>query len=452
MNPMALPKLGRRTVLRGFGTALALPWLEALLPGVARAAGRAAEPREAPQRTAFLYVPNGVHMPDWTPAVEGREFELPHVLAPLAPFREHVTVLSGLAHDKARANGDGPGDHARAAAAFLTGVQPLKSDGAVRLGRSADQVIAAALGARTRFRSLELGCEGGRQSGQCDSGYACAYSSNIAWQDETTPAAKEINPRHAFDRLFRGGEDGESARARAEREARRKSVLDFVRADAQRLRVRLGAEDRARLDAYESGIRELERRLEFGGAASDLPDVPDSARAAGIPDSYAEHVDRMSDILALAFQTDSTRVATFMLADEGSNKSYGFLGAPEGHHNLSHHAGDAEKQKKIRDINRFHVERLAYLLARLADAREGDGTLLEAVMLVYGSGLSDGQRHAHDDLPVLLIGGGGGALRPGRHVRHPRNTPMNDLFLALFERMDVRVEAFGDGSAPLADV
>jgi hypothetical protein len=318
-------------------------------------------------------------------------------------------------------------------------------------------VIAAAIGARTRFRSLELGCEGGRQSGQCDSGYACAYSSNIAWQDETTPAAKETNPRLVFDRLFRGGEDGESARARAEREARKMSVLDFVRADAKRLRGKLGAEDRRRLDAYESGIRELERRLEFRAedelaGVPGVPGVPDSARPASIPDGYAEHVDRMSDLLALAFQTDTTRVATFMLADEGSNKSYGFLGAPEGHHTLSHHDGDVEKQRKIRDINRFHVERLAYLLARLADVREGDRALLDSAMLVYGSGISDGQRHSHGDLPVLLIGGGGGTLRPGRHVRHPKDTPLNDLFLALFERMDVRVDSFGDGRAPLADV
>jgi hypothetical protein len=454
-SSMAPPALHRRAVLRGLGTAIALPWLEALLPS-GRAAGAARAP--LPLRAAFLYVPNGVHVPDWTPAADGAGFELPHTLAPLAPFRRHLTVLSGLAHDQARAHGDGPGDHARAAATFLTGVHPLKSEGAVRLARSADQVIAAAIGARTRFRSLELGCERGRTSGQCDSGYSCAYSSNVSWQDATTPAAKETNPRLVFDRLFRGGADGESARARAEREARHRSVLDFVRDDARRLRTRLGAEDRARLEAYETGIRELERRLDLAAAeappeVSDSPiGVPDAARPIGVPDDFAEHVDRMSDLIALAFQTDSTRVATFLLANEGSNRSYANLGVPEGHHDLSHHGGDAEMQRKIRDINRFHVERLAYLLARLDAAREGDRTLLDQCMLVYGSGISDGQTHAHHDLPVLLIGGGGGRLDPGRHVRHSAGTPMNDLFLALFERLDVPVAAFGDGRRPLAGV
>ena len=254
--------LSRRTVLRGLGTALALPWLEATL------SARETSPAAPPLRLAFLYVPNGAHMPDWTPAAEGRQFELPYLLEPLEPYRKELLVLSGLTHDKARANGDGPGDHARAASVFLTGVQPLKPNGQVRAGVSVDQLAADSLGTATRFRSLELGCEAGRQSGECDSGYACAYSNNISWRTPTTPAAKETNPRLVFERLFRDGEDGASAAARAERQEKKRSVLDFVRADARRLERKLGTADRRILDDYFSGLRELERRVRVG--ARDL--------------------------------------------------------------------------------------------------------------------------------------------------------------------------------------
>ena len=258
-------ELTRRTVLRGFGTALALPLLESIAP----ARGRWSAQEPPPARLVYVYVPNGMHMPDWSPAVQGADYELPWILEPLAPLRARFSILGGLAHDKARANGDGPGDHARAAAVFLTGVQPLKTDGQVRLGASADQIAAAAIGDRTRFRSVQLGMERGRTSGQCDSGYSCAYSSNISWQSDTTPAAKEVNPRTVFDRLFRGGGDELASAAGAERRERRKSVLDFVRADAERLRARLAAEDRRKLDEYESGLRELlseerrGRRIDF---------------------------------------------------------------------------------------------------------------------------------------------------------------------------------------------
>ncbi|MDP6539077.1 MAG: DUF1552 domain-containing protein [Planctomycetota bacterium] len=439
--------LSRRTLLHGAGASLALPWLEAMLPA------RVMSPPEGARITRWLtlYVPNGIHMPDWTPAAEGAEFDLPFLLEPLAPFREHLSVLSGLTHDKGRANGDGPGDHARAAATFLTGVQPLKTDGQVLLGRSADQVAAAELGHRTRLRSVELGCEAGRSSGECDSGYACAYSNNISWQSETVPAAKEIDPRLVFHRLFRGGDEDESSEAIAERLRRRRSILDFVRADSSRLRRYLSVEDRRKLDEFFDGIREVERRIEFEENAH-VAEVPDSERPTGVPKDDGEHIRLMNDLLVLALQTDSTRIATFMLANEGSNKSYPKLEVREGHHSLSHHGGDEAKQAQIRTINRFHTEQLAHLLGRLAGVREGAGSLLDAVMLVYGSGLGDGNRHNHDDLPVLLIGGGNGALSPGRHLRFAAETPLNNLHLALLERLGAPTAALGDGTGVLEGI
>jgi hypothetical protein len=402
----------------------------------------------SPRRLLYVYVPNGAHMPDWAPAQEGALGELPFILAPLRRHRERLSVLSGLAADKARPNGDGPGDHARAAAAFLTGVQPLKADGRVRLGPSADQVAAAALGGSTPFRSLVLGCESGGSSGECDSGYSCAYSSNISWVSATAPASKEVNPRLVFDRLFRGGEEAEDAAARAERAARRRSILDFVAADAGALRRRLGGADRARLEEYLDGVRELERRLERFERAR-RPEVPEAARPAGIPDDFGEHLRLMLELIALAFATDSTRVATLLVANEGSNRSYRELGVAEGHHSLSHHGGDAAKQAAIRAINRFHVEQLAVLLDRLAGMREGSGDLLDSVLLVYGSGIADGNAHNHEDLPILLCGGGCASLPPGRHLRFPRNTPLNNLHLTLLDAMRCPVPTLGDATGLL---
>jgi len=437
-----MPTLHRRTFLRGAGTLIALPALEAF--GLA-AVG------QAPRRLVYVYVPNGVHMPAWTPQAEGQLPEaLPPTLAPLAPWRRELSVLSGLTHDKARANGDGPGDHARASAAFLTGMQPLKSEGKVQLGISADQLAADELGDVTPFRSLVMGAERGRGSGQCDSGYACAYSNNISWHGPTLPAAKEVDPKRAFDRLFRGGVDAESAAAAAERLERRKSVLDFVRTDTKHLARQLGSEDRQRLDEYCEGLRELERRIEATARRERL-DVPDEARP-GERDSYEEHLDQLCDILHLALVTDSTRIATLMFGNEGSNRSYRSLGISEGHHSLSHHGADPEKEQKIATINLFHTRVLARLLEKLYETQEGGKRLLDSTMLVYGSGIADGNRHTHHELPVLLCGRGGGSLEPGRHVRWPENTPMNNLHLALLERMGVTAERLGDSTGVLAGI
>jgi hypothetical protein len=440
------------------GTAIALPWLDSMLPGSVQAATQADASginttAGRPLRMAFLYVPNGVHMEDWTPVAEGESFTLPSTLEPLAAFKSDLCVLTGLTQKKAFANGDGAGDHARALASFLTGVQARKTHGAdIRAGISVDQVAANALGRFTRFASLELGCDQGAQSGNCDSGYSCAYSSNISWKSESTPMAKEINPKLAFERLFTNGRPGESAQARAKRERYNQSVLDFVRDDAQSLRARLGIADQRKLDEYLGAVRELESRI-ARAARMDQPDDVDApagfARPAGIPKDYGEHIRLMEDVMVLAFQTDVTRVATMVVANEGSNRSYPFIEVPEGHHDLSHHSGEAWKHEKLKKIDRFHITQFAHLLERLKAIREGEGSLLDNCMLVYGSGIGDGNRHNHDDLPILLAGRAGGTIKPGRHVKNEMGTPLNNLYLSMLDRLGVKCDALGDATGRL---
>jgi len=442
---MKTSPLPRRTVLRGLGTALALPWLEAMGQMSAWAAGAPGRP-VAPNRLAFLYVPNGKDMPNWTPSATGRLNDLPPILSALAPVKDDLLVLTGLAADKARPHGDGGGDHARAMSAFLTGVQPRKTDGNdIRAGVSVDQLAVQKIGDRTRLSSLEIGCEAGGMAGNCDSGYSCVYSSTISWKSPTQPLPKEVNPKFVFDRLFGHGGSAEQVR----KNVARKSVLDFLREDSRALLTRVGTGDRQKLDEYFTSIREVELRME---RATKLPTVavPDGTTApAGIPASIAEHLRLMCDLLVLAFQTDSTRIATFVFANEASNRSYPDLGVNEGHHEISHHGRDPEKVRKIREINKFHVAQLAYLLKRLKSVPEGDGTLLDHCMLVYGSGNSDGDRHNHDDLPILLAGGGGGTIKTGRHVRLAGETPLTNLWTSLLERMDVRVPFVGDSTGQL---
>ncbi|MBL8799453.1 MAG: DUF1552 domain-containing protein, partial [Planctomycetia bacterium] len=393
------PLLSRRTLLRGLGASLALPWLEAMGPLTGWAANTSPK-QAAPNRMAFLYVPNGKNMADWTPQADGTDFELPHILQPLEAHRKDLLVLTGLTADKARAHGDGGGDHARALGAFLTGCQPRKTDGTdIRAGISVDQVAAGRIGDQTRLPSLEIGCEHGAMAGNCDSGYSCVYSSTMSWRSATQPLPKEVNPKLVFERLFGNGPDA----LRAKRDQDRKSVLDFVREDAGDLRNKLGINDQRKLDEYFSAVRDIEQRIL---RAEKLPPVkvPDGVRPQAIPAVYEEHIRMMCDLLVLAFQADITRVCTFVLANEGSNKPYPFIGVSEGHHDLSHHENNPKKKEKIRDINTFHVKQLAYLLTKLKSIPEGDGTLLDHSMIVYGSGNSDGNRHNHDDLPILLAG------------------------------------------------
>jgi hypothetical protein len=439
--------ISRRTVLRGLGTTLALPWLEAMGPLDAWA-NPAPDARRTPNRMAFLYVPNGIHMTDWTPKEEGADFALPRTMEPLRDLKDKLLVLTGLTADKARPHGDGGGDHARAMAAFLTGAQPRKTDGNdIRAGISVDQVAASRLADQTRLPSLEIGADPSAMAGNCDSGYSCVYSSTISWRSATSPVPKLINPRLVFERLFGQGNDGDRVR----RERNRRSVLDFVREDSASLQPRLSTNDRRKLDEYFASVRDIEQRIE---RAARLPEParPNLQLPTDVPKVYEEHLHILCDLLVLAFQADITRVCTFVFANEGSNRSYPFIGVPEGHHDLSHHQNDPAKLAKIATINRFHVSQLAYLLKKLQSLHEGDGTLLDHAMIVYGSGNSDGNRHNHDDLPILVAGGGAGTLKTGRHVKYARETPLNNLWLSLLDRMGSPVDLLGDSTGRLAQL
>lgn len=445
---MTTPRLSRRTMLRGIGATLGLPLLEAMGPALAFGAPAAAAQSKHPLRMAFFYVPNGAHMVDWTPKETGEKFTLPYILEPLQPYQKDLLVFTGLTQDNARAHGDGGGDHARSAACFLTGCHPKKTDGAeIRAGVSVDQAAAREVGKHTRFASLELGCERGAQAGNCDSGYSCAYSSNIAWKTDSTPVAKEVDPRLVFDRLFGGDSRDESPEQRARRKKYRTSVLDLVHSDAGALQQKVGATDKRKLDEYLTSVRELEQRIQK--AERGTGDGPQMARPTGTPGNYGEHIRVLGDLLAVAFQTDSTRIATFMYANEGSNRSYQELGAPEGHHDLSHHQMNKDKLAKIRKINRFHMEQFAHFVKRISEIKEGDGTLLDHSMIAYGSAISDGDRHNHEDLPLLLLGRGNGTLKTGRHLKYPNETPLNNLWLSLLDRMGAHVERLGDGTGRL---
>lgn len=444
---MPSKNISRRTILRGLGVAVSLPWLEAMGPAVTWGAD-VTPGQAAPNRLAVLYVPNGKNMADWTPQDEGSQFDLPAILSPLSGVKDRLLVLSGLTADKARPHGDGGGDHARALGAFLTGAQPRKTDGTdIRAGISVDQVIASRLGDKTRLSSLEIGCEPGAMAGNCDSGYSCVYSSTMSWRSATQPLPKEVNPKLVFERLFATTPDG----ARVRRDARRKSVLDFVRGDSSDLAGRLGIKDRQKLDEYFSAIRDIELRIE---RADKLPPVktPDYPQPAGIPASYEEHIRLLCDLMVLAFQADVTRVCTFVLANEGSNKPYPFINVSEGHHDLSHHGNEEAKKAKIREINTFHVKQLAYLLEKMKSVPEGDGTLLDHAMVAYGSGNSDGNAHNHDNLPILVAGQGCGTLASGRHIRYPKETPLNNLWVSLLNRMEIDVAQLGDSTGSLKEL
>lgn len=444
--------ISRRTLLRGLGVSLALPVLDSVMPARALAAASASS-SVPPLRMAFMFVPNGVFVPDWTPQTAGFGFDLPYILEPLASVRDDVCVLTGLTHDKGRANDDGAGDHARSASVFLTGAQPRKTSGAnIRSGISVDQFAAQRVGNATRFPSLELGIEAGRSAGSCDSGYSCAYSSNIAWSSESTPVAKETNPRAVFERLFAGGSQKEIDASQNRRKELHKSILDFVLDDAQRLRNRLGGNDTRKLDEYLNGVREIERRIEMAEEETSeaLPTaVLGYERPAGKPREFEQHARLMCDMMTLAFQTDSTRISTFMLANAGSNHSYRNIGISSGHHELSHHRGDRVKTDQIRKINRFHVQQLVYFLEKLKAIPEADGCLLDNCMIVYGSGISDGNRHNNENLPVILAGRGGGTIDTGRHIRYDQETPMNNLYMSLLDRMGAPAEFIGDSTGQL---
>lgn len=444
--------LSRRTVLRGMGVAMALPWLEAMggLGGsLARAAGSAAGGGAggAPLRMAFIFTPNGVNYPHWLPQGEGRDFALSPTLQALAPVREHVNILTGLTLDKARANGDGPGDHARSSASFLTGRQARKTAGNdIHLGVSVDQFAAAQVGRHTRLPSLEIGCEHSQPAGNCDSGYSCAYTSNISWRDEDTPVPKMVDPAAVFERMFG---DALSTAEQRTRLRRRGSVLDFVLEDSERLESRLGSADRRKLDEFQTSVREIERRVQLAAAESGEARLPEAEPPAGIPRKISEHIDLMYDMLLLAFRMDVTRIGTFMVGTGGSNRPFPELGITSGHHELSHHRENGEMIEQIRRIDRFYTERFARFVQKMAETPEGEGSLLDNCMILHGSGICDGNIHNHENLPIVMAGRGGGWMEPGRLISYPRETPLCGLYLAMLDRMGCDVAEFGDATEPL---
>jgi len=440
-------QIHRRTFLRGVGAAMALPMLDAMVPSLGSVVSAAtASPQNFPKRMAFVYVPNGVTKAEWTPDNSGDGFAFKRILEPLTKHKQDISVLTGFAQKQGMALGDGAGDHARASASFLTGSHARKTSGSdIRAGISVDQLAANKIGDQTVLPSLELSCDSGPRLGACDSGYACAYQFNLSWRSETMPINPEVDPKQVFERLFGDvGGGRESQQARTRRAMFQKSILDFVNEDARKLSSRLGRNDRRKLDEYLTAIRDIEKRVEL--AHKSAPRLPDGMRAPEMFDSFEEHIKLMFDMLTLAFQTDSTRVSTFIIGHEGSNRPYPFIGVNDGHHDISHHFGNPANIEKLTQINTFHAKQFAYFLDKLKSVKEGDGTLLDNCMIMYGSGLGDGNAHNHDQLPILLAGRGGGTVTPGRHIKTNGPTPLNNLFASMLDRVGAPVEHFGDST------
>lgn len=451
--------LNRRRFLRGLGACLALPAFASLRPCGLQAASPAAagalgvSPSGAPLRMAFVYFPNGAHQEYWWPRGAGTDFTLGRTMQPLEALKQKIQVISGLDHLNATAGDDGAGDHARANGTFLTGVRVRKTAGAdIQAGISIDQVVAERVGHLTRFPSLELSCDAVRKSGNCDSGYSCAYQFNLAWRSPTVPLAPEPNPRLAFERLFGGGTDPERRANLRLRQEQQRSILDFVMEDAHALQRQLGLRDRQKLGEYLDSVRDLETRIERAERLGEAPD-PGMDSPAGIPPSFEEHMRLMYRMLVLAFQTDSTRVATFLLAHDGSNRPFADIGIPEGHHYLSHHGNRQDMMEKIGDIDLWYMRQFAWFLEQLDQTPDVDGnSLLHNSMIVYGCGNADGNRHTHNNLPIILAGAGGGTLNPGRYLKFS-SRPACNLFLGMSDRMGVSdLERFGDSTDRLNQV
>jgi hypothetical protein len=435
--------LHRRTFLRGAGATLALPLLDSMIP--AMAASRSTDARAA-VRMGFVYVPNGIIQKNWLPSAEGTGFEFASTMKPLEPFRDRLNVLSGLAQINGRALGDGPGDHARAGASWLTGAHPKKTEGAdIHAGVSADQIAARELGKTTQLASLEIGLEEQSLVGGCDSGYSCAYTNTVSWRSETTPNPIEVSPRAVFERLFGDGDSTDPV-AQMKRRQEDTSILDYVRESVGRLQPGLGVRDKRKLDEYLEGIRDIERRIQKAERQSATMKMPVVERPSGIPEEFEDHAKLMSDLLVIAFQTDMTRIVTYMLAHEGSNRSYRSIGISDGHHSVTHHMNDPEKIAKTVKINELHVRTFAYLLEKLQSTPDGDGSLLDHSMVLYGSSISDGNAHTHHDLPLVLAGGAAGQIQGGRHIRYPKETPMTNLLLTMLDKAGIPAERLGDST------
>ncbi|HKE27593.1 MAG TPA: DUF1552 domain-containing protein [Bryobacteraceae bacterium] len=427
------------------GTALALPFLDAMVPALGRGSSVV-----RPIRLGFVYVPNGIIPDHWTPAAEGAGFEFTPIMKGLEPFRDRMLVLSGLAQHNGDALGDGAGDHARAGATWLTGAHPKKTEGAdIHAGVSADQIAAREFGKSTQLGSLEIGLEQPTLAGGCDSGYSCAYTNTIAWRSPTTPMPMEVNPRNVFERLFGDGEStSPEARLAALKEQR--SILDYVSGDIDRLETNLGSADRGKLSEYLDSIRDIERRIQKAEEQNATMKIPVMDRPSSAPEAFVDHAHLMMDLMTIAYQTDMTRVVSFMMAREGSNRSYREIGVSDGHHAVTHHMHDQQKIDKVIKINTYHVEAIAYLIKKMSETRDGDGSLLDHSMILYGSSISDGNAHTHHDLPLALLGGGAIGIKGGRHIRYPKMTPMNNLLLGMLDLAGVPVpDSLGDSTGKI---
>jgi hypothetical protein len=439
--------LSRRTLLRGLGTALALPLLDSMAPALKAAKGTAASPAV---RLGFVYVPNGIIPGAWTPAAEGTAFEITRTMKALEPFRDRMLVLSGLAQINGRALGDGAGDHARAGATWLTGVHPKKTEGAgIHAGVSADQIAAKELGKSTQLASLEVGMDSPSLAGNCDSGYSCAYTNTVSWRGPTTPMPMEMNPRALFERLFGDGDSTDPV-ARMKALQDQNSILDYVTGDLDRMESNLGARDRSKLTEYLDSIRDIERRIQKAEEQNATMKMPVMERPAGVPADFDEHARLMMDLQVIAFQADLTRVITFMIGREGSNRSYRQIGISDGHHSITHHQNDPAKIEKVTQIDTYHVKLFSYYLDKLQSTRDGDGSLLDHSLILYGSSLCDGNKHTHHDLPLVMLGSAAGQVKGGRHIRFPEETHMNDLLLTMLDKAKVPVpEKLGDSDGEL---
>jgi hypothetical protein len=439
--------LHRRTFLRGLGTTLALPLLDSMVPALAAPAAT-----KPVVRLGFVYHATGMIMDRWTPSAVGTGFEFTPIMKPLEPLREHLVVMSGLAQVNGRALGDGPGDHARGGAVFLTGVHPKKTEGiGIQCGISADQIAAKELGKHTQLASLEIGLETPSLAGGCDSGYSCAYTNTLSWRTPTTPLPLETSPRRLFERLFGDGDSTDPA-ARMARLEEQRSILDYVAGSIDRLETKLGSTDRSKLTEYLEAIRDIERRIQKAEQQNASLKIPVIERPSSVPETFAEHARLMMDLQVLVFQTDMTRVITYVPAREGSNRSYREIGISDGHHSITHHQNDPEKIDNVAKIDNLLVQTFAYLLEKLKATPDGDGSLLDHSIFVYGSGTADGNRHTHHDLPVLVAGGGAGQIKGGRHLRYPQETPLNNLYLNILEKAGVQSGNFGDSTGHLTDI
>ena len=432
----------RRSILRGLGVSLAIPSLESFAVGGVSG---------IPLRMGFTYIPNGVIMDEWRPLETGPLKSLPNSLKPLQNHTADFQLISGLNHTKAYANGDGGGDHARANATFLTGCQARKTAGKdIKVGVSVDQIAADAIGDKTKLRSLELSCDGVRRSGKCDSGYSCAYQYNLSWKTESMPMVPESNPRLVFERLFGNASSPTDRKGQLKRRALNKSILDFALQGASNFNKRIGKLDQEKLSEYFTSVRELEKRIER--EEKNWEKLPDLKSPVGIPENYRAHLRLMFDMMVLAFQSDSTRISSFLLAHDGSNRSFRDIGVPEGHHSLSHHKNDPEKIKKLAKIDHFYSEQFAYFIDKLSTTQEIDGSrLIDHCMIVFGGGISDGNRHRHSNLPVLLAGGSSHGLTTGRHVDF-QGVPMTNLYLGMLDRAGVQASQVGDSSGHIKDL